>query len=80
MIELTAKEGDITNIAGSINSGITSAKENLLWYRNYFNTINSWLTEAIRTIEEKNPASTAIANNWAVTLLTVFSLIVYKIS
>ncbi|KAF3426305.1 LOW QUALITY PROTEIN: hypothetical protein E2986_13349 [Frieseomelitta varia] len=77
---LSTKEGGITNIAASINKGIASAQENLLWYQNYSDTINSCLNETIRNIEDKNPASTVVANNLAVALMTVFSLIVYIIN
>lgn len=78
--KLSDKEGEITNIAASINNGIISAKENLRWYRNYSITINSCLKKAIRIMEDKNPASTVVANNLSVALMTVFSLIVYIIS
>ncbi|KAK9298338.1 hypothetical protein QLX08_008336 [Tetragonisca angustula] len=77
--KLSTKDG-IANIAASINNSIASAQENLLWYRNYSNTINSYLNETIRNIKDKNPASTVVANNLAVALMTVFSLIVYIIS
>lgn len=78
--ELSNKVGNITNIVASIKAANTSASSNLQWYRNHSSVINDWLHEMIHIMQDKNPATTVIANNLSIISMTVFSLIAYIMS
>ncbi|XP_050580172.1 putative aminopeptidase-2 isoform X1 [Bombus affinis] len=78
--ELSNKVGNITNIVASIKTANTSASSNLQWYRNHSSVINDWLHEMIHIMQDKNPATTVVANNLSIISMTVFSLIAYIMS